>query len=608
MEDQPLIDRLFPQFRLSSFSGAIIRDTRDDPVDPARGDYVSANGQLAAQAIGSEVGFVKSFFTAQVFRVVPGTTRLVFAGNARLGSRPAFPGAFDALGQRLPDVANPRAAGRASASSPAATPRSAGSRSIALGTPGTRSLNDELLPIGGNGLVIFNAELRAPVRGRLGVVGFVDTGNVFATRDRHRPRPSCAARSAAASATSRRSGRSGSTSGSRSIGSRVSGSTAWFVSVRTGVLMRRQRSDAGARMMQDARCVVELRAARLDRAVARCWSGAVRAETIDRVLAVVAGQLITLSDVQRRRSICDCSEPMAPRDPVRVVLTKLIDRELILAEVDRYAPPEPTAEAVDREVQRVRARFESQEALDAALARSGIDEKHLRETLRQDLRMRAYLDQRFTSAADRREAVIDDWLAGLRRRAEIVDLYLSRAVTVGRWSLSPDRRETARSAAGRTRRGSPSARPPIAGADRRLPRTRRARRSQSPRRRPASGDRRRTPTLVTTRPTVGAAQPHRRSGAAGTRAGSLRGRRPRRARPARTATRRAASAAVPAAGCWAPCAATARSAGRESSSTAPIASATKISGDRRGRSPGQRAAIRTARRADARRGRSASAR
>ena len=151
---------------------------------------------------------------------------------------------------------------------------------------------------------------------------------------------------------------------------------------------------------------------------------AVRAETIDRVLAVVAGQLITLTDVRAAIDLRLQTTDGAP-DPVRAVLTKLIDRELILAEVDRYAPPEPTAEAVNREVERVLARFESQAALDAAMARSGIDEKHLRETLRQDLRMRAYLEQRFTAASDRRQSLVDDWLAGLRRRAEIVDLYLS---------------------------------------------------------------------------------------------------------------------------------------------------------------------------------------
>src|SRR5580765_8550436 len=149
-----------------------------------------------------------------------------------------------------------------------------------------------------------------------------------------------------------------------------------------------------------------------------------RAETIDRVLAVVAGQLITLTDVTAALDL-RLQTPEGAADPVRGVLTKLIDRELILAEVDRYAPPEPTAAAVDGEVERVRARFPSQDALDAALARSGIDEKHLRETLRQDLRMRAYLDQRFTAASDRRQTLVDEWMAGLRRRADVIDLYVS---------------------------------------------------------------------------------------------------------------------------------------------------------------------------------------
>ena len=76
----------------------------------------------------------------------------------------------------------------------------------------------------------------------------------------------------------------------------------------------------------------------------------------------------------------------------------------------------------------MRARFPSPAAFDAALARSGIDEKHLRETLRQDLRIRAYLDQRFTrrrAIAGRRS--IDEWMAGLRRRGDVIDLYLAGA-------------------------------------------------------------------------------------------------------------------------------------------------------------------------------------
>jgi hypothetical protein len=106
------------------------------------------------------------------------------------------------------------------------------------------------------------------------------------------------------------------------------------------------------------------------------------------------------------------------------VLSQLIDRELQLAEVDRYAPPEPSAEDVDREVQIVQSRFASAEAFDAALARSGIDIAHLRETMRENLRIRSYLAQRFSVSEDRRQQVVDDWVAGLRRRADIIDLYL----------------------------------------------------------------------------------------------------------------------------------------------------------------------------------------
>jgi hypothetical protein len=153
-------------------------------------------------------------------------------------------------------------------------------------------------------------------------------------------------------------------------------------------------------------------------------SRSVGAETIDRVLAVVAGQLIMLSDVTAARDLgLQTAEGAA--DPVRGVLSKLIDRELIVAEVDRYAPPEPTAEAIDRETGRIRMRFPTAEAFVAALERSGADEKQLREIVRQDLRIRAYLDQRFASAQERRQALMDDWLSGLRRRGDVVDLYLS---------------------------------------------------------------------------------------------------------------------------------------------------------------------------------------
>src|SRR4051794_3838501 len=120
-----------------------------------------------------------------------------------------------------------------------------------------------------------------------------------------------------------------------------------------------------------------------------------RAEVIDRVLAVVGGSLITLSDVNAAYEL-GLMTPRQTADPIRDVLSQLIDRELQLAEVDRYAPPEPSPEDVDAEVRTVQSRFASAEAFDAVLARSGIDVAHLRETMRENLRIRGYLAQRFS--------------------------------------------------------------------------------------------------------------------------------------------------------------------------------------------------------------------
>ena len=90
-EDKLLIDRLFPQVLLSSFSASGVQSTKDDAVNPTTGHYFSANGQLAARLIGSEVGFVKSYLTAQVFRSLPRSRGTVLATSARLGMAYGFP-------------------------------------------------------------------------------------------------------------------------------------------------------------------------------------------------------------------------------------------------------------------------------------------------------------------------------------------------------------------------------------------------------------------------------------------------------------------------------------------------------------------------------------
>ena len=195
-------------------------------------------------------------------------------------------------------------------------------------------------------------------------------------------------------------------------------------------------------------------------------SASVVAEIIDRVLAVAAGELIMLSDVTAARDLglIAIDNRREAGDAIGAILSKLIDRALVLAEVDRYAPPEPSVDAIDREVLNVRARFPSPQAFGGALERSGIDENHLRQTLREDLRISTYEDQRFTAAPptdadltryyrdhlelftrqgrpvafeearhdverafadERRHALIAEWVAGLRRRGDVIDLYVT---------------------------------------------------------------------------------------------------------------------------------------------------------------------------------------
>lgn len=146
-------------------------------------------------------------------------------------------------------------------------------------------------------------------------------------------------------------------------------------------------------------------------------------EVIDRVLAVVSGEVITLSDVRAARDLGRVSVTDAA-DPVRPVLSQLIDRALVLNEVNRFAPPEPSSSKIDEAMDAVVARSESAGAFDAMLTRLGVDRTFVRELLREDLRIRAYLDQRFTAdSIDQQRGMVNEWIAGLRRRADIVDLY-----------------------------------------------------------------------------------------------------------------------------------------------------------------------------------------
>jgi outer membrane protein insertion porin family len=158
------------------------RDTRNDSADPTSGAYLSASGEAAALAIGSEASFLKSYLTAQTFHLVTHTSA-VFAGSARLGlGFPRDAVLKDALGRN--DVGpDGRVIIEGVDDLPASERFFAGGdttvRGFALDRLGTPDTIKDGSPIGGNAVVIFNGEIRVSVPGNAQIVGFVDTGNVF---------------------------------------------------------------------------------------------------------------------------------------------------------------------------------------------------------------------------------------------------------------------------------------------------------------------------------------------------------------------------------------------------------------------------------------------
>lgn len=144
-------------------------------------------------------------------------------------------------------------------------------------------------------------------------------------------------------------------------------------------------------------------------------------EILDRTVALVGGQAITLSDV---RAVIDLGLIEGATSDVAAVTSRLVDRELILREVQRYAAPAPFDSAVDARLAEVAKRFASRAALLKVLDTHGFSEHRLRAWVRDDLRAEGYLAQRFASAEtpERRRELVVDWLSDLRRRTDVVIL------------------------------------------------------------------------------------------------------------------------------------------------------------------------------------------
>lgn len=188
---------------------------------------------------------------------------------------------------------------------------------------------------------------------------------------------------------------------------------------------------------------------------------AVQSLTLDRLVAVVNGQPITLSDLRAVRGME--LVPDARTLDHAALVDRLIERELMRAEVDRFSIAPPDAEQLDARLARIAQRLGSGNGGKLpgdALEALGLSPGRLRAWVEDDLRIERYLRQRFDAAAqpsdeealaffrsrerefmvggrpqpfaavrdevrarlagERRRELIDDWTAALRRRATIV--------------------------------------------------------------------------------------------------------------------------------------------------------------------------------------------
>jgi outer membrane protein assembly complex protein YaeT len=156
--------------RLASLATSVLHDTRDALFDPLRGHYLGGEVQFFGHGIGSEADFVKMY--AQIYRFKQVFPRTVWAQALRAGACVPFGRSKD----------DPAATGDALSGVPPSE------RFFAGGDTTVRGFRRDHLgpdvngdPVGGEGLFVFNQELRFPIFRMLGGVVFYDAGNVYRT-------------------------------------------------------------------------------------------------------------------------------------------------------------------------------------------------------------------------------------------------------------------------------------------------------------------------------------------------------------------------------------------------------------------------------------------
>ncbi len=170
--------------QLANFYPSFLYDRRDDPVLPSKGYSSLTQLQYSFPLLGAQGDFLKVFLQqTQLFPFKGGKSgrQMVLAASLRAGGIEAFRALASADGTT--DLASRNIFISERFFSGGSTTHRAFGRDE-LGLPGKTLLLPEgkssFVPIGGNGLLLANLELRFPLAGALGGVVFADSGNVWA--------------------------------------------------------------------------------------------------------------------------------------------------------------------------------------------------------------------------------------------------------------------------------------------------------------------------------------------------------------------------------------------------------------------------------------------
>ncbi len=158
---------------LSTFSGSLIRDSRDKPLDAHRGLYGTLNLSLTPTVLGSSASFAKLFGQFSYYKPVHS---VVFANSIRLGLAKAFAGSFVPTSQLY--FSGGGTSLRGFPIDQAGPQRVVPFCNVLQSQTGCVNVT---VPVGGRQLFILNSEVRFPlgIMKNLGGVVFYDGGNVY---------------------------------------------------------------------------------------------------------------------------------------------------------------------------------------------------------------------------------------------------------------------------------------------------------------------------------------------------------------------------------------------------------------------------------------------